>query len=46
MATNTNTELTLANSFIQSKFTLEAMEVKLLYAIAYKLQNGDRGLNS
>ena len=46
MATNTNTELTLANSFIQSKFTLEAMEVKLLYAIAYKLQNGDRGLNT
>lgn len=39
------TELNLANAFIQSKFTLETMEIKLLYAIAYKLQRGDNGLN-
>lgn len=45
MSIKTNTELTLANAFIQSKFTLETMEIKLLYAIAYKLQRGDNGLN-
>lgn len=46
MAANTNTELTLSNTFIQSKFTLEIMEIKLLYAIAYKLQHGEFGLNT
>lgn len=46
MAANTNTELALSNTFIQSKFTLEIMEIKLLYAIAYKLQNGETGLNT
>lgn len=45
MSIKTNTELTLANAFIQSKFTLDVMEIKLLYAIAYKLQRGDNGLN-
>lgn len=45
MSTKMKTELNLANAFIQSKFTLEAMEIKLLYAIAYKLQRGDSGLN-
>lgn len=40
-----NTELKLANNFIESRFTLDAMEIKLLYAIAYKLQRGDTGLN-
>ena len=45
MSIKTNTELTLANAFIQSKFTLDTMEIKLLYAIAYKLQRGDNGLN-
>lgn len=40
-----NTELDISNTLIQSKFTLDAMEIKLLYAIAYKLQRGDNGLN-
>ena len=46
MARKSDTELKLANAFIESRFTLEAMEIKLLYAIAYKLQNGDKGLNT
>ena len=45
MARKSDTELKLANAFIESRFTLEAMEIKLLYAIAYKLQRGDSGLN-
>lgn len=45
MARKSDTELKLANAFIESRFTLEAMEIKLLYAIAYKLQRGDTGLN-
>lgn len=42
---NTNTELNLANAFIQSKLNLTSMDVKLLFAIAYKIQKGDNGLN-
>lgn len=39
------TDLNVSNIFIQSKITLDSMEIKLLYAIAYKLQRGDNGLN-